>query len=60
MNNQLQELGDCEFTRLIDGHNVAAVITSFLALLEMMKTDTIICTQAGPTEPIHVYLKGAA
>lgn len=60
MRGQLQRLGDCDFTNLIDGRTVAAVITSFLALLEMMKTDTVVCTQAGPTEPIHVYLKEVA
>ncbi len=60
MLGQLQRLGDCDFTNLVDGRTVAAVITSFLALLEMMKTDTVVCTQAGPTEPIHVYLKEVA
>ncbi|MDN6104196.1 MAG: segregation/condensation protein A, partial [Lacticaseibacillus paracasei] len=36
------------------------VVTTFLALLELMKNDQVICEQEAPFDPITVTLKEAA
>ncbi|WP_179395361.1 segregation and condensation protein A [Lacticaseibacillus absianus] len=50
----------CNFERLIAAHTVEGVVTTFLAILELMKNDRIECEQAEPFAPITVMMKEVA
>ncbi|WP_225047297.1 segregation and condensation protein A [Lacticaseibacillus kribbianus] len=50
----------CRFERLLEQRTVEAVVTTFMALLELMKTAQVVCTQEEPFAPIIVTLKEAA
>lgn len=57
---QLSKVGTCRFETLVAVPTVDGVVTTFLAILTLMKTDQIICEQSGPFEPITVMKKEAA
>lgn len=56
----LQQDGQCLFADLLAVNSVEQVVTTFLALLELMKNDQVICEQDAPFDPITVTLKEAA
>ena len=56
----LQKGGQCLFADLLSVQSVEQVVTTFLALLELMKNDQVICEQEAPFDPITVTLKEAA
>lgn len=58
--NQLLEAHQCSFEELLAEHSVDGVVTTFLAILELMKNDQVDCAQAKPFAPITVTLKEAA
>lgn len=57
---KLQASHTCQFAELVAQPTVDGVVTTFLALLELMKTDQILCEQTEPFAPITVMLKEAA
>ncbi|MFD1428856.1 segregation and condensation protein A [Lacticaseibacillus mingshuiensis] len=57
---QLHECGQCDFAKLVSQPTVDGVVTTFLAILELMKNDQIDCAQDAPFEPIIVTLKEAS
>ncbi|WP_054661796.1 segregation and condensation protein A [Lacticaseibacillus camelliae] len=57
---QIDEVGTCRFDALVAVNTVDGVVTTFLAILTLMKADQIICEQAGPFAPITVMKKEAA
>ncbi|WP_390404527.1 segregation and condensation protein A [Lacticaseibacillus jixiensis] len=59
----MQTLGvhkQCQFTELLAEPSVDGVVTTFLAILELMKSNQIDCVQKAPFAPITVSLKEAA
>lgn len=56
----LAQRGTCAFEQLIVARTVDGVVTTFLAILELMKDDQIVCEQTAPFAPITVMMKGAA
>lgn len=52
--------GACDFISLVSAPSVQEVVTTFLAILELMKEDTIVCEQDGLHAPIMVYLNSAS
>ncbi|WP_461213104.1 segregation and condensation protein A [Lacticaseibacillus sp. GG6-2] len=50
----------CEFSQLVAKPSVDGVVSTFLAILELMKSDQIDCEQAAPFAPITVSLKEVA
>ncbi|MCI1985955.1 MAG: segregation/condensation protein A [Lactobacillus sp.] len=59
----MQHLADCKqcaFSELVAAPTVDGVVTTFLAILELMKTDQIDCQQTTPFAPIMVMLKEVA
>ncbi|WP_125703276.1 segregation and condensation protein A [Lacticaseibacillus daqingensis] len=63
INEVLAELArwhTCNFERLIAAHTVEGVVTTFLAILELMKNDQIECEQPEPFAPITVMMKEVA
>lgn len=56
---QLGMQGSCEFVQLVSAPSVQEVVTTFLAILELMKADVIICEQDDVHAPINVYLNPA-
>ncbi|WP_262314568.1 segregation and condensation protein A [Lacticaseibacillus parakribbianus] len=50
----------CRFERLLQRRTVEGVVTTFMAILELMKNAQIVCEQAEPFAPIIVTLKEAA
>ncbi|WP_125706866.1 segregation and condensation protein A [Lacticaseibacillus porcinae] len=57
---QLSQSHQCLFEDLLAEHSVDGVVTTFLAILELMKNDQVDCAQAEPFAPITVTLKEAA
>ncbi|MFD1392084.1 segregation and condensation protein A [Lacticaseibacillus jixianensis] len=57
---QLSKVGTCRFETLVAVQTVDGVVTTFLALLTLMKADQIICEQSSPFAPITVMKKEAA
>ena len=57
---QLSQTHQCLFEDLLAEHSVDGVVTTFLAILELMKNDQVDCAQAEPFAPITVTLKEAA
>ncbi|WP_407891130.1 segregation and condensation protein A [Lacticaseibacillus sp. N501-2] len=57
---QLTQAHQCSFEDLLAEHSVDGVVTTFLAILELMKNDQVDCAQAEPFAPITVTLKEAA
>lgn len=51
--------GECPFIDLVSAPTVADVVTTFLAILELMKADAIVCEQEDLHAPIIVYLNTA-
>lgn len=58
--NQLTQTHQCLFEDLLAEHSVDGVVTTFLAILELMKNNQVDCAQAEPFAPITVTLKEAA
>jgi segregation and condensation protein A len=48
--------GQCDFIDLVSAPTVSEVVTTFLAILELMKKDSIVCEQDDLHAPIMVYL----
>lgn len=57
---QLSQTHQCLFEDLLAEHSVDGVVTTFLAILELMKNNQVDCAQAEPFAPITVTLKEAA
>ncbi|KRL43972.1 segregation and condensation protein A [Lacticaseibacillus manihotivorans] len=57
---QLSQSHQCLFEDLLAEHSVDGVVTTFLAILELMKNNQVDCAQAEPFAPITVTLKEAA
>lgn len=57
---QLSQTHRCLFEDLLAEHSVDGVVTTFLAILELMKNNQVDCAQAEPFAPITVTLKEAA
>ena len=58
--NKLSQTHQCLFEDLLAEHSVDGVVTTFLAILELMKNDQVDCAQSEPFAPIMVTLKEAA
>ena len=58
--NQLQQSKHCDFETLLLHQDVGGIVSTFLAVLELMKLNQIVCEQADPFSGIDVYLKEAA
>ncbi len=56
---QLMQAGPCEFVALVSAPTVQEVVTTFLAILELMKEDAITCEQEDMHAPIVVYLNSS-
>lgn len=57
---QLSQSHQCLFEDLLAEHSVDGVVTTFLAILELMKNNQVDCAQAEPFATITVTLKEAA
>lgn len=57
---QLSKVGTCQFETLVAVKSVEGIVTTFMALLTLMKSDQIICQQDAPFDPIIVTKKEAA
>ncbi|KRM72592.1 segregation and condensation protein A [Lacticaseibacillus brantae] len=50
----------CDFEALLVREDIPGIISTFLAVLELMKLDQIVCEQQDPFSGIDVYLKEAS
>lgn len=55
--SQLRQAGSCTFDALLEANTPTVVVVTFLAILELLKTDQIDCDQPEPTAPILVTLR---